>query len=103
MAERIDWEEKRKTARIAKTAKDRRNHQFWQLPDFGNFGDSHTGYPAAHALARYRCFLPDLAGLAGLSRAGPGRRHFNTFVSAHRRKRLCARKNFGENKKVGAS
>ena len=27
--------------------------------------------PAAHALARYRCFLPDLAGLAGLRRAGP--------------------------------
>ena|GEM_PF-4682061 len=31
-----------------------------------------TGRPAAHALARYRCFLPDLAGLAGLRRAGPG-------------------------------
>ncbi len=31
-----------------------------------------TGHPAAHALARYRCFLPDLAGLAGLRRAGPG-------------------------------
>ncbi len=30
-----------------------------------------TGNPAAHALARYRCFLPDLAGLAGLRRAGP--------------------------------
>ena len=30
-----------------------------------------TGTPAAHALARYRCFLPDLAGLAGLRRAGP--------------------------------
>src|ERR671936_2524433 len=25
-----------------------------------------TGVPAAHARARYRCFLPDLAGLAGL-------------------------------------
>src|SRR5215510_3579164 len=31
-----------------------------------------TGHPAAHALARYRCFLPDLAGLAGLRCAGPG-------------------------------
>ena len=30
-----------------------------------------TGFPTAHALARYRCFLPDLAGLAGLRRAGP--------------------------------
>ena len=28
--------------------------------------------PTAHALARYRCFLPDLAGLAGLRRVGPG-------------------------------
>jgi len=27
--------------------------------------------PAAHARARYRCFLPDLAGLAGKRRAGP--------------------------------
>jgi len=33
---------------------------------------SSTGWPAAHTLARYRCFLPDLAGLAGLRRAGPG-------------------------------
>jgi len=31
-----------------------------------------TGEPTAHALARYRCFLPDLAGLAGLRRVGPG-------------------------------
>src|SRR5580700_8732956 len=31
-----------------------------------------TGRPTAHALARYRCFLPDLAGLAGLRRVGPG-------------------------------
>jgi hypothetical protein len=30
-----------------------------------------TGEPAAHASARYRCFLPDLAGLAGIRRAGP--------------------------------
>ena len=29
------------------------------------------GYPAAHARARYRCFLPDLAGLAGMRCAGP--------------------------------
>ncbi len=27
--------------------------------------------PTAHARARYRCFLPDLAGLAGMHRAGP--------------------------------
>ena len=27
--------------------------------------------PTAHARARYRCFLPDLAGLAGKRRAGP--------------------------------
>src|SRR5947199_3295179 len=38
-----------------------------------------TGEPAAHALARYRCFLPDLAGLAGLRRAGPGALDSNTF------------------------
>jgi len=30
----------------------------------------HRG-PTAHARARYRCFLPDLAGLAGMRRAGP--------------------------------
>jgi hypothetical protein len=30
-----------------------------------------TGAPTAHARARYRCFLPDLAGLAGLRRVGP--------------------------------
>jgi len=30
----------------------------------------HRG-PTAHARARYRCFLPDLAGLAGKRRAGP--------------------------------
>ena len=31
-----------------------------------------TGLPTAHALTRYRYFLPDLAGLAGLRRVGPG-------------------------------
>jgi hypothetical protein len=31
-----------------------------------------TGKPTAHTLARYRCFLPDLAGLAGLRCVGPG-------------------------------
>ncbi len=31
-----------------------------------------TGLPTAHALARYRCSLPGLAGLAGLRRVGPG-------------------------------
>jgi len=41
-----------------------------------------TGHPAAHALARYRCFLPDLAGLAGLRRAGPGIFDFNIFARA---------------------
>ena len=41
-----------------------------------------TGHPAAHALARYRCFLPDLAGLAGLRRAGPGVSNSNIFASA---------------------
>ncbi len=30
-----------------------------------------TGEPAAHVLTYYRCFLPDLAGFAGLRRAGP--------------------------------
>jgi hypothetical protein len=38
----------------------------------GGPGRSCTGEPTAHALARYRCFLPDLAGLAGLRRVGPG-------------------------------
>jgi hypothetical protein len=33
-----------------------------------------TGRPTAPILARYRCFLPDLAGLAGLRRVGPGTR-----------------------------
>ncbi len=41
-----------------------------------------TGHPAAHALARYRCFLPDLAGLAGLRRAGPGVFNSNIIASA---------------------
>jgi hypothetical protein len=31
-----------------------------------------TGRPTAPVVARYRCFLPDLAGLAGLRRVGPG-------------------------------
>src|SRR6476620_1114760 len=43
--------------------------------------DTHTGHPAAHALARYRCFLPDLAGLAGLRRAGPGVFNSNIIIS----------------------
>src|SRR6266481_844101 len=43
-----------------------------------------TGEPAAHALARYRCFLPDLAGLAGLRRAGPGAINSSTFVAGTR-------------------
>ena len=40
-----------------------------------------TGEPTAHARARYRCFLPDLAGLAGLRRVGPG-----TLQGYHRRR-----------------
>jgi hypothetical protein len=44
-------------------------------------GKNLTGRPAAHALARYRCFLPDLAGLAGLRRAGPGISDSNIFAS----------------------
>jgi len=31
-----------------------------------------AGRPTAPELARYRCFLPDLAGLAGFRRVGPG-------------------------------
>jgi hypothetical protein len=31
-----------------------------------------TGRPTAPVITRYRCFLPDLAGLAGLRRVGPG-------------------------------
>ena len=31
-----------------------------------------TGRPTAPIITRYRCFLPDLAGLAGLRRVGPG-------------------------------
>jgi hypothetical protein len=30
------------------------------------------GFPTAPVMARYRCFLPDLAGLAGSRRVGPG-------------------------------
>src|ERR1051325_12108252 len=44
-------------------------------------GRNPTGYPAAHALARYRCFLADLAGLAGLRRAGPGIFNSNILFS----------------------
>ena len=36
-----------------------------------------TGLPTAPVLARYRCFLPDLAGLAGLRRVGPGISNFS--------------------------
>ena len=32
------------------------------------------GFPTAPVWARYRCFLPDLAGLAGIRRVGPGTR-----------------------------
>ena len=33
-----------------------------------------TGWPTAPGVTRYRCFLPDLAGLAGFRRVGPGTR-----------------------------
>src|SRR5262249_60837746 len=62
-----------------------------------------TGHPAAHALARYRCFLPDLAGLAGLRRAGPRKTDFNTFVSFVREKPGCVPAKFSENSCVAAS
>ena len=35
-----------------------------------------TGRPTAPVITRYRCFLPDLAGLAGLRRVGPGTEPF---------------------------
>ena len=34
--------------------------------------ESVPGFPTAPVMARYRCFLPDLAGLAGSRRVGPG-------------------------------
>jgi hypothetical protein len=37
-----------------------------------NGGNQCTGRPTAPIITRYRCFLPDLAGLAGLRRVGPG-------------------------------
>src|SRR5437899_12822531 len=69
---------------------------FWRIK-------TNTGHPAAHALARYRCFLPDLAGLAGLRRAGPGKTNFSTFVSLARENAGCARTDFRENNWVAAS
>jgi hypothetical protein len=51
--------------------------------------------PTAHARARYRCFLPDLAGLAGMRRAGPMPDLFDNnigcgFSSRHRSPLLAA-------------
>jgi hypothetical protein len=45
--------------------------------------------PTAHARARYRCFLPDLAGLAGVRRAGPmpDRFDFNIELAVSRESR----------------
>ena len=43
-----------------------------------------TGRPTAPIITRYRCFLPDLAGLAGLRRVGPGTLDFNTVRSGAR-------------------
>jgi hypothetical protein len=42
-----------------------------------------TGRPTAPVVARYRCFLPDLAGLAGLRRVGPGTRLILTLTNPH--------------------
>ena len=45
------------------------------------------GYPTAPAITRYRCFLPDLAGLAGLRRVGPGTASFYHSHSSRHRQR----------------
>src|SRR5271170_5706255 len=47
-------------------------------------GEMCTGRPTAPVMTRYRCFLPDLAGLAGLRRVGPG-----TGISLPLRTGLC--------------
>jgi hypothetical protein len=41
-------------------------------PQYWMEGKLCTGRPTAPIITRYRCFLPDLAGLAGLRRVGPG-------------------------------
>ena len=51
-----------------------RVEDFGGLRQGGRGGRKCTGRPTAPILARYRCFLPDLAGLAGLRRVGPGTR-----------------------------
>jgi hypothetical protein len=49
----------------------------WNAEEVGNRRAANSRFlarhrkPTAHARARYRCFLPDLAGLAGRRRAGP--------------------------------
>src|SRR5256885_11802303 len=57
---------------------------------FGSKAESSWGFdevkkarhqkPTAHARARYRCFLPDLAGLAGRRRAGPMPDSFDSSI-----------------------
>src|SRR5277367_1623666 len=44
---------------------------FWRRECGQQRGKVRHRRPTAHARARYRCFLPDLAGLAGVRRAGP--------------------------------
>src|SRR5437868_12666002 len=53
-----------------------------------------TGRPTAPVVARYRCFLPDLAGLAGLRRVGPGTLrvyHLGTVCAGRQNPRGIAR------------
>jgi len=45
-------------------------------------------WPTAHARARYRCFLPDLAGLAGVHRAGPMSDRNYSSIQFHRTPQL---------------
>src|SRR6202022_3630724 len=44
------------------------------LTEFKRREEECAGRPTAPIITRYRCFLPDLAGLAGLRRVGPGTR-----------------------------
>ncbi len=48
-----------------------------------NWEEKCTGRPTAPVTTRYRCFLPDLAGLAGLRRVGPGTRTSLPPAAAH--------------------
>src|ERR1700758_5690203 len=44
--------------------------------------------PTAHVRARYRCFLPDLAGLAGVRRVGPIPDPFHSSIRHRKPMRL---------------